>query len=99
MNPFEFAGLVELARALRREIPPYCGTCGCVNLRWAGCDDSWHTGRTAVRSASVGVQTKTGRVGATTPPQPSTQKPGMEAPMSCLEGTTHVNPEPASDGA
>ncbi len=49
MNPFEFARLVELARLLRREIPPWCPLCGCVNLRWAGCDDSWHTGRTPVR--------------------------------------------------
>ena len=59
MNPFEFARLVELARLLRREIPPYCPLCGCVNVRWAGCDNSWHSLRTPVRSASVGGQQKT----------------------------------------
>lgn len=48
--------------------------------------------------STIGVQTNTGWFGASTPPQPSTQKP-LGGPMSCPESTTLVNPGSASDGA
>lgn len=49
MNPFEFARLVELARVLRREIPPHCPLCGCQFMQWAGCDDQWHDSQVVAR--------------------------------------------------
>ncbi len=48
---------------------------------------------------TIGVQTNTGWFGASTPPQPSTKKPGKEAPMSCPDHITVVNPGSALDGA
>jgi hypothetical protein len=57
MNVFEFARIVELNRELYREFHPHCPLCGCTNVRWKGCDNPWHSLRTSVRSANVGVHT------------------------------------------
>jgi hypothetical protein len=49
--------------------------------------------------SNMGTHTRTGWFGVDAPPQPSTQKPGKEAPMSCPDHITVVNPGSASDGA
>ncbi len=94
MNVFEFARIVELNRELYREFHPHCPLCGCTNVRWKGCDNPWHSLRTTVRSANVGVQTND--------PGDATNAPGS-GEGRCVprmsESTTLVNPGPASDGA
>ena len=54
MNVFDFARLVELNRQIRRDmLAEHCPLCGCSNMRWAGCNDAWHVGRTDVRADTM----------------------------------------------